>query len=259
MLRFTLIILSLALLTACTPQVEGLATATVFECDHGGTVQSLSLDNASRGYPYSYHLYLPPCYGSDTDRVYPIIYLVPGRGSGPGAWFAAGVGELANEMILSGEVQPFIIVTTETINTDMYAKTILDELMPAIAASYRVSPERRHHAAAGGSLGGIAAYRMVLSRPEQFASAGMFGCGAISGEEEAIRKWLAALPDEASPRFFFNTGFEDASMLERAKVMIALLDEAGISHKEIFSTGQHTYAYWVSNFPAYFEWAAEDW
>jgi hypothetical protein len=62
---------------------------------------------------------------------------------------------------------------------------------------------------------------MVLSRPEQFASAAMFGSGAISGEEEAIRKWLAALPDDAKPRFFFNTGFEDASMLERAKVMIA--------------------------------------
>jgi enterochelin esterase-like enzyme len=249
----------LLLLSACTPLSKPAENARSFSCDTPGSVEQHELAEASRGYPYPYHLYLPPCYDRDTDRVYPIIYLVPGRGSGPGAWFAAGVGELANEMIESGQVPPFIIVTTETINSDMYAKTILEELMPVIATSYRVSPERRHHTAAGGSLGGIAAYRMVLSHPEQFASAAMFGSGAISGEEEAIRKWLAALPDEARPRFFFNTGFEDGSMLKRAKVMIALLDEAEVDHQEIFSTGEHSYAYWVSNFQAYLEWAAEDW
>jgi enterochelin esterase-like enzyme len=254
-----IIVTLLLLLSACIPLSKPVETARSFSCDIPGSVEQHELAEASRGYPYPYHLYLPPCYDRDTDRVYPIIYLVPGRGSGPGAWFAAGAAQVADQMILEGKVPPFIIVTTETINTDMYAKTILDELMPAMAASYRISPERRHHAAAGGSLGGIAAYRMVLSRPEQFASAAMFGSGAISGEEEAIQKWLAALPDEAKPRFFFNTGFEDASMLERAKVMIAMLDEAGISHKEIFSTGQHSYAYWVSNFSAYLEWAAEDW
>jgi enterochelin esterase-like enzyme len=132
--------LLLLLLSACMPLSKPAETAQSFSCDTPGSVEQHELSEASRGYPYPYHLYLPPCYERDTDRVYPIIYLVPGRGSGPGAWFAAGVSEVADQMILEGKVPPFIIVTTETINTDMYAKTILDELMPAIAASYRSAP-----------------------------------------------------------------------------------------------------------------------
>jgi enterochelin esterase-like enzyme len=250
----------LFLLCACTPQAVGISTpAPAFTCTSNGSVQSLSLDDVSRGYPYSYSLYLPPCYDQSLERTYPILYLVPGRGSGPGTWFAAGLAGMADDLILSGQIPPFIIVTTETIDEDMFAVTILEELVPLIERTYRVSPERQHHMAAGGSLGGIAAYRMVFRYPHQFASAGMFGCGAISGEEEQIRVWLAKIPDGAKPRVFLNTGFEDSHMLARAEVMIALLNEADISHQAIFSAGEHTYAYWLSNFPAYLEWAAQVW
>jgi hypothetical protein len=48
-------------------------------------------------------------------------------------------------------------------------------------------------------------------------------------------------------------------MLERAKVMIALLDESGVGHTEIFSAGGHTYRYWLSNFPVYLRWLARGW
>jgi hypothetical protein len=48
-------------------------------------------------------------------------------------------------------------------------------------------------------------------------------------------------------------------MLERAEVMVSYLDAAGLSSTTIFSEGEHNYGYWVSNFPAYLEWLAEDW
>ena len=48
-------------------------------------------------------------------------------------------------------------------------------------------------------------------------------------------------------------------MLERAQAMIALLDEMGIESTSIFSPGEHAYAYWVSNFPAYLHWLAQEW
>jgi enterochelin esterase-like enzyme len=260
MIKCSSIILVLLLVSACTPSAPVAETpAEPFACDTGGTTENFTLDDASRGYPYPYSLYLPPCYARDTERVYPILYLVPGRGSGPRTWFAAGAGQVADELILSGRVAPFIMVSTETINDDMYAKTILEELVPVIERTYRVSPERRHHLAAGGSLGGIAAYRMAFRFPEQFASAGMFGCGAISGEEEQIKGWLGSMGKEHKTRVFLNIGFEDPQMLERARIMIDLLDDAQIEHEEVFSTGDHTYAYWLSNFPAYLEWAAQDW
>jgi S-formylglutathione hydrolase FrmB len=48
-------------------------------------------------------------------------------------------------------------------------------------------------------------------------------------------------------------------MLERAEVMIEMLDMYQIDHTELFTPGAHTYNYWVSNLPAYFEWLAQDW
>lgn len=46
-------------------------------------------------------------------------------------------------------------------------------------------------------------------------------------------------------------------MLERAQVMIRLLNEYGVGHEEIFREDCHNYGYWGSNFSAYFEWLAE--
>jgi S-formylglutathione hydrolase FrmB len=112
---------------------------------------------------------------------------------------------------------------------------------------------------AGGSLGGVGAYRLALRFPEEFASAGLFGSGLVPGEEPQVRAWLRALPSEARPRMFLNCGEGDPLMLDAARVMMALLSEAGVPHTSIVSDGEHTYGYWVSNLAAYFVWLAEDW
>lgn len=249
------------LLTACSAlAAPGAAPGPQeFSCDRGGMIHDLSLEQTGRGYPYSYSLYLPPCYEDHPERRYPVIYLIPGRGSSPYTWFNAGAGAAADEVILNRETPPFIMAATENINADMYADTILNDLVPHIESSYRVSPERGRRAVAGGSLGGIAAYRIVFRFPDRFASAALFGSGVVAGEEGAIRAWLEAIPAKDRPRAFFNCGESDTYMLEQAQVMMALLDEAGISHTEIFSEGGHNYNYWVANLPAYFRWAAEDW
>jgi enterochelin esterase family protein len=258
------LILGLIMFSACTAHTPVAPTpgpsSIGLACDDpAGTVERLSLDQASRGYTYYFGLYLPPCYQVETQRTYPVVYFIPGRASGPTTWFAAGAAQAADELILNKEVPPFIIVTTETTDADMFAEIILNELVPFIEKSYRVSPERRHHAVAGGSLGGVGAYRMVLGNPDRFASAAIFGSGAISGEEAQIRGWLKALTPETELRLFFNCGEGDPLMLDRARVMISLLDEAGVPHHEIFGDGGHSYSYWASNLPAYYRWLAEAW
>lgn len=228
-------------------------------CDEPGRVLSARLDDTTRGYPYYYRVYLPPCYDTDNDRLYPVLYLIPGRGGGPGDWFAAGVDKTAGELILSGQVPPLIIVTTESIDADSYAESIFNDLLPAIESRYRVQADRAHRAVAGGSLGGIGAYRLAFHHPAYFGSAGIFGSGLIAGEEEQVRQWLEAIPPPDRPRVFLNCGQEDSLMLDRAQAMIALLDEIGVESTSIFSHGEHTYAYWVSNFPAYLRWLAQQW
>jgi len=243
---------------ANTPVPADTPTA-IAVCDEPGTTQRMVLDSPTQGYDYEYFLYLPPCYDAEEQRTYPVLYLIPGRGGSFQMWFTAGAAQVAGDMIHTGEIPPFLIVATSDTDNDRQAELIHNDLIPFIERSYRIKPERRYHAVAGASLGGVATYRIVFSDPDRFANAGIFGNGATAGEEERIRGWLAEMGDENKPRVFLNVGFADPYMLDRAKVLISILDEFAISHTEIFSEGDHSYSYWVENFPAYLRWLAEDW
>jgi predicted alpha/beta superfamily hydrolase len=248
------------ILTGCIGRLGAAEIApTPAVCEELGTIQWKVLDSPTQGYDYEYKLYLPPCYDREGQTEYPVLYLIPGRSSSYQTWFAAGAAQVADDMIHTGEIPSFIIVSTSNTDSDLNAELIHNDLIPYIEKNYRIRPARRYHAVAGGSLGGVAAYRIVFSDPKRFGSAGIFGNGATDGEEDRIRDWLAAMESDDKPRVFLNVGYSDPYMLERAKVMVSLLEDYKIANVEIFSEGDHSYSYWVANFPAYLRWLAEDW
>lgn len=247
-------------LWGCAPGPAPFETAALPEgCAASGEVIRAELPEPARGYAYTYRIYLPPCFSGESGDRYPVLYLVPGRGSSPDSWFAADLASVVDGLILSEEVPPFIIVTTENTDSDPMADTIYKELIPAIESQYPILDDRRYRAVAGGSLGGIAAYRLAFQYPDRFSSAGIFGAGAISGEEVHIREWLAAMTDANRTRVFMDTGDEDIFMLDRANVMQSILEEAGIENQLHVGHGGHNYAYWVSNFEMYLKWLTKDW
>ena len=233
--------------------------ATPLSCDEPGTMQMAEIEEASRGYPYTFHVYLPPCYDRELERFYPAIYLLPGQGGSSMAWFTAGVQALADETILSGEMPPFLIVAADNAAAEPLAESVYQDVLPYVEEHYRALAEPKYRSVAGGSLGGIRAYRLALNYPGTFASAGIFGSGLVPGEAAQLQSWLEAMPAEQQPRFFFNCGWEDPLMLDQAEEMIEILDEAGIESTTVFSTGGHNYGYWISNMAEYWRWVAEDW
>jgi enterochelin esterase-like enzyme len=228
-------------------------------CTAPGTIIAADLSNTEVGSTYHYRVYLPPCYVAEADSRYPVLYLVPGRSSGPAAWFTAGLVDVLDRMILSKEISPFIVVTTENIDNDPFAETIYNKLIPYIESQYPIIHDRQYRAIAGGSLGGIAAYRLAFQHSDIFSSAGIFGAGAISGEEPHINEWLSSMNDQNRVRVFMDTGDEDPLMLDRAQVMKFMLDKMGIENILHTGHGGHNYAYWVSNFEMYLKWLARDW
>ena len=78
-----------------------------------------------------------------------------------------------------------IVVATENIDNDPLAETIYNELMPLVEIQYSTMNDRQYRAVPGGSLGGVAAYRLAFQHPDTFSRAGIFGAGAISGEGPA--------------------------------------------------------------------------
>ena len=134
--------LLLILLWGCTPVDVQRATLPE-DCRASGEIVRAELSQPKRGYPYSYRVYLPPCFSADSEARYPVLYLVPGRSSAPDTWFNPALAEVVDNLILSGEISPFIIVTTENIDSDPMADTIYHELIPAVESQYPIMSERR--------------------------------------------------------------------------------------------------------------------
>ena len=247
-----------------TSDVAPIATAIPLAvlpegCNAPGEIINAEIPEPARGYSYSYSVYLPPCFSAEGNTRYPVLYLVPGRRGSPDSWLVAGLPEEVDRLILAGEIPPLIIVVTENTDNDPMAETIYSELLPVVESQYSIADDRRYRAAAGGSLGGIAAYRLAFQHPGTFSSAGIFGAGAISGEEQQIRAWLSRMDAANRPRVFMNTGEQDPFMLERARVMQSILDEAGVENQLYADDGGHHYSYWMPNFEMYLKWLAEGW
>jgi S-formylglutathione hydrolase FrmB len=250
------------LLSGCAPAPRPTAVSSPTlapVCADAGTTEMQSIDSSIPGVPYQYEIYLPPCYTDQPDRRYPVLFLVPGRSSSPDTWIQAGAAKTADGMIRALQIPPFIMVTTQNIDDDPSAEDIQTLLMPHVEQEYRILPGRQYHSVAGGSLGGIAAYRIVFPHPDRFASLGIFGSGVETAEEDKVRGWLAAIPAQNKPRVFLNCGTDDVLMIGTAKFTISLLDEVKIPHTEIFTPGNHSYQYWSTNLEAFYRWLTEDW
>ena len=75
-------------------------------------VESHSLQSQVLGVDREYTIYLPKSYGTDTDRKYPILYLLNGMTDTDKAWFGRGhVNEVMDQLVASGEAVEMIIVS----------------------------------------------------------------------------------------------------------------------------------------------------
>ena len=135
-------------LLVCACQSPKSTAAPLACAEPGSVLTDLALTETKRGYAYHFQLYLPPCYEIETEREYPVLFLIPGLGGGPAAWFQAGADEVANELILDGEVPPFLIVSTESTSSDPQGQIIVEELLPYVESEYRVRAERQYRAVA---------------------------------------------------------------------------------------------------------------
>jgi predicted alpha/beta superfamily hydrolase len=188
-------------------------------------------------------VWLPPSYGSDPQRRYPVLYMHDGQNlfdpalSYTGAdWDidgamtrlieAGGVREaivvgvwntplrfaeympkepVRIETVSSG-VEGRLIGRTEDIRSDEYLRFLVEELKPFIETQYRTRPGRDHTFVMGSSMGGLISLYAAAQYPEVFG-----GVGAVSTHWPAcdgcVIDWLGAhLPDPKTHRLYFDHG-----------------------------------------------------
>ncbi len=137
-------------------------------------------------------VYVPPCYAQHPERTYPVLYLHDGQNLFDGQTsFIQGrtwkVGEHADAAIEAGEVEPLVIVGIYNTGdrrlaeythersvqmgggeAEAYGLMVTRELMPWVAAHYRVRQDREDTGVGGSSLGGLVTLYLGLRHPEKF-------------------------------------------------------------------------------------------
>ena len=129
-------------------------------------------------------VWFPPGYTVRATQQYPVLYMHDGRqvfDPGTSTWGKDWqVDELAQDMILNGELEPFIVVAVDCTDArfdeyspvrkgDDYLRFFLEELKPMVDARWRTDPSRS--AIAGSSMGGLISFYGAWKYPNVFSGA----------------------------------------------------------------------------------------
>ncbi|MHC4860935.1 MAG: alpha/beta hydrolase-fold protein, partial [Planctomycetota bacterium] len=163
---------------------------------------------AAKG-PVRYLLYLPPGYESETERRYPVVYWLHGRGGDPrgGTPFVRSI----DRAIRDGKAPPMIVVLADGKKDSMYCDakdgtspvetTIVGELIPEVDATLRTVASRGGRGVAGFSMGGFGAAHLAFKFPDLFGAASIVGGALHDGEtlvesrREIFRKVFGGDPE----------------------------------------------------------------
>ena len=263
-IRRVAVVLAAGLIAACAAPAPAIPPSPPSACAEDGSVQSDTAAGIQPGSTIRFEIYLPPCYEQRSPLSYPVLYLLHGAGGGSFTWNQNGAARVANRMIRSGQVPPFILVTpgfTSDVSAslDSICVALADGLVPQIDRRFRTLADRQHRAVAGASFGGVVATTMAFQFPAQFGSVGAFGAGILDRQADGFVRLLAATPPDRRPRILIDIGDRDTTMLPFANVLTQTLTQHDVPYTLIVKPGDHSYQYWAGHLETYYRWFAESW
>jgi enterochelin esterase-like enzyme len=214
------------------------------------------------------HIYTPPDYESGKGK-YPVLYLLHGAFDCDDSWSTVGrAGFILDNLIAAKKAKPMIVVMPAghtapftfggpRRSSDEFVKDFTEDIKPLIEKNYRILSDRKNHAIAGLSMGGMQTLNIAIPNLEDFAYIGVYSSGVIGiagGQgfgSESGTEWEgdhAKYLDNAEFKkglelVWFATGKEDF-LLETSRMTVDMLKKHGfdVVYKE--SEGGHTWINW---------------
>lgn len=226
-----------------------------------GRIEEGSLDSLKP--PQDFQIYLPPCYDETPDQRYPVLYLLHGQTYTDDQWIRLGAARVADELTISGESRPFIIVFPDNRYWNQqseleFGNRLVNDLIPYIDSTYRTLPDRNHRAIGGMSRGAGWSLRIGLTQWKLFGAIGLHSLAVLQKDGSKINGWVEAIPASSRPQIFMDIGDADQELASAQRVE-SLFSEAGILHEWHLYGGAHTEDYWSAHIEEYMSWYAGQW
>ncbi len=142
--------------------------------------------------------------------------------------------------------------------TGRYARFLMDEILPAVGKSYRLTDNPNLRAISGSSSGGNCSVNAAWERPDAFRRVVSFIAG-FTHQRGALILPSQVRKFEGKPlRIFLQDGTGDVN-IQSNQDMIAALDQAGYDAKLVVGTEGHNSKHGGPLLPDALRWAWRDW
>jgi S-formylglutathione hydrolase FrmB len=227
-------------------------------------------------------VYLPPEY-FDSQRRYPVLYMLSGFNGDYREWVYWGMCDDAEMLMRGGFIQPFIIVMPEGDQSYWFNHApvkgsdgkpwgdyIWRDVVQYADAHYRTIPKRASRAIGGLSAGGQSAFMLALTHPNIFSIAGghslsirgadgsipFFGDADYFQQYDLI--WLINHTENwRNLQLWIDVGADDDQWGGPIREFHQELDEHGVRHEWNDTwRGKHDNNYWSAHINDYLGWYA---
>ena len=278
---------SIALGLCCVLMASSRTSAPSPTAESRGECLSVPSRVLGRSVPYC--VILPPGYGEDANRRYPVLYYLHGLGDNQQMFVRSGGFNLVEELWDRRQIGDFILVTPAGYASFFmnsydgrfrYDDFFLQEFMPWIEHRYRVAARRESRGLGGISMGGYGALRMAFLHPQLFGSVSAHspalmerlpaisvGNSPESGRLQILGNVFGSPPDRsfwdrnnplniartaefAGMKIYFDCGSEDDYGFEAgAQALHNVLVSRHISHEFHLYPGGHNWGYFSKHLP----------
>ena len=243
--------------------IDGPLTANYREANKRGNLEQVWYDSPTIGTNRRMFVYTPYGY-ADSNKKYPVLYLLHGGGGDEDAWSNMGrARQILDNLIEQGKATPMIVVMPngnpgqqaaqtlflsektyergDPVFANLYVNSLVKDIVPYIESHYRVTADPNHRAISGLSMGGGHTLSATNLNPGFFSYILPLSMGIGEGVDndaafQAIKK--------AGYKLYWVACGTDDFVWESAKRLDAALTKNGLEHTFRITDGGHTWANW---------------
>jgi predicted alpha/beta superfamily hydrolase len=217
-------------------------------------------------------VYLPPSYGENALKRYPVLYMHDGQNVFEDSTSFGGVSwrvdQACNALVAQGLMEESIVVGVANTGpgrmyeyvpgdpssgrgggADQYARFLIETVKPWVDATYRTRPGREDTALMGSSLGGLISVYLGLRYPGVFSKVASLSAGYSWNGVDLVRE-VETMPERVPVRFYVDAGTGRDPLSATQRMRDALQSRGYVQGEDMYyfahEGGQHNEASWAA-------------
>ena len=220
-------------------------------------------------------VYTPPGYEKGSN--FPVLYLLHGGGDIESGWTMIGrANNILDNLIAEGKARPMVVVMPlghavqsfwagpampspnapapagrgaagqpPAPGLNLFGRELVEEVMPLVEQTYKVSKRPDDRAIGGLSMGGGLTMNVAFNRPELFRHVVIMSSGGANAEQTYPSFFgNAAKINQQFKTFWIAVGKDDGLAAGGSKTLTDLLTAKGIKHTYRVTEGRHEWTVW---------------